>query len=71
MVYKEKDIVYDNGNIWVAKDTKQKLYIVFRGTLTHSISDSAYSMDEDGLQLAKWRANYLARGHHRKTEVLQ
>lgn len=67
MGYKEKDIVYENGDIWVAKDTKQKLYIVFRRTPTHSISDSAYHMDEDGLQLAKWRANYLARGHHRKT----
>lgn len=58
---KEKDIVYDVGNYWVYKDVKKKAYIVFVVGDTHSTSDSAYSMDDDGLSIAKARADYLAK----------
>ena len=61
MSYKESDIVYERGRAWVLKDRKQPhpTYVVFVTGVTHSTCDSAYPLDEDGLSLAKARANYL------------
>ena len=60
MTYSVKDIIHENGKYWVARDKRQKLYIVFKITITHSVSDSAYSLDENGLSIAIARCNYLA-----------
>lgn len=60
---RESDIAYEapNGRAWVLKDTKRKprSYTVMIVGVTHSTSDSAYSFDEDGLSIAKARADYL------------
>jgi hypothetical protein len=53
----EKDIVFENDIAWVYRD-KDK-YTVFRSGVTHSTSDSAYPLDDDGLSLAVARAKYL------------
>lgn len=59
----ESEIVYDNGNFWVHADKKQSAYVVYRSGITHSVSDSAYAMNADGLSIAKARADYLANRH--------
>lgn len=61
MSYKEADIAYENGRAWVFRDTKGKCYTVFTVGVTHSTSDSAYPLDDDGLSIAKARADYLAK----------
>lgn len=60
MAYKVKDIVHENGDYWVARDKKHKAYIVYKNVITHAVSDSAYSLDEDGLSIAIARCDYLA-----------
>jgi len=55
---KEKDIVYDLGSAWVGK--QKDAYVVFITGITHSTSDSAYALTEDGLSIAVARAKYLA-----------
>ena len=55
---KEKDIVYDLGSVWVGK--QKNGYVVFITGITHSTSDSAYALTEDGLSIAVARAKYLA-----------
>lgn len=57
----EKDIIYERDGFWVCKDRGS--YIVFRPSpsFTHSISDSGFPIDEDGLSCAKARVDYLAR----------
>lgn len=59
---KETDIVYEtkNGKAWILIDKKNACYIVFESGLTHSVSDSAYPLNDDGLSIAKVRANYLS-----------
>jgi hypothetical protein len=57
----EADIAYENGRHWVFKDKRRNLYVVFTAGITHSESDSAYALDEDGLSIAKARCDYLAR----------
>jgi hypothetical protein len=57
MSYKEKDIKHEIGNYFVL-DTKDS-YGVFKNELTHSVSDSFYKRDKDGLEIAIYRANYL------------
>lgn len=57
---KEKEIVYENGPAWVHEDKKKPAYVVYLAGITHSTSDSAYHLNEDGLSLAKARADYLA-----------
>lgn len=56
-MYKESDIVYETPKSWVLKE-KDK-YIVYKIGITHSVSDSAYKLDSDGLSIAIARANYL------------
>jgi hypothetical protein len=63
---KERDIVYENGTAWVFKDIRKDCYTVFRAGITHSTSDSAYALDEDGLSLAKARVDYFAKRNSNK-----
>lgn len=60
MSYKVSDIEYENGDIWILRDAKNKCYTVFRSGVTHSVSDSSYPIGPDGLSIAKARADYLA-----------
>lgn len=62
---KEADIVYENGKTWVYRDKKNSCYTVFRSGFTHSTSDSSYHLNEDGLSLAKARADYFAKQEKR------
>lgn len=55
---RESDIVHENGDYWVAKE--RVAYTVYKSGITHSVSDSAYSKDADGLSIAIARCNYLA-----------
>jgi hypothetical protein len=54
---KESDIVYENGNYWVARERDR--YTVYQSGATHSISDSSYGKSKDGLTLAIARCDYL------------
>lgn len=54
---KESDIVHERGDFWVFKDKKG--YHVMKAGITHSTSDSSYTLDENGLSVAKARCNYL------------
>jgi hypothetical protein len=56
---KEKDIKHENGNYWVL-DTK-KSYAVMKNGVTHSVSDSEYPRNSNGLSIAIYRCNYLAK----------
>lgn len=53
-----KDIVYENGNVWVMKG--KDAYYVMANTITHSVSESAYNLDQDGLSLAMRRCDWCA-----------
>ena len=55
---KESQIKHENGAYWVL-DTK-RAYEVLRAGSTHSVVDSAYARDADGLSIAIARCNYLA-----------
>ncbi len=56
---REKDMVYENGKAWVWR-AKDCYYVMISG-ITHSTSDSAYSLDDNGLGIAKARCDYLAK----------
>jgi hypothetical protein len=56
---RENDIAYENGNAWVWK--AKDCYCVMVCGITHSTSDSAYALDDDGLGIAKARCDYLAK----------
>lgn len=60
---KEEDIVYENGNYWVLKSKKGHCYFVMGSSPgnTHSVSDSTYSLDDDGLSIAIARCNWMAK----------
>lgn len=58
---READIVYENPKAWVFRDVKRQCYTVFVIGTTHSTSDSSYTLDEDGLSIAKVRADYFAK----------
>lgn len=53
-MFKEKDIMHENGKYWVLND--KGMYRVMISGLTHAKTDSAYS----SLDLAIARCNYLA-----------
>ena len=57
---RESDIVAESGHYWVYRDNARKRYTVFVNGSTHSVSDSAYPLDDDGLSLALARMNYLS-----------
>ena len=56
---KESDIIYEKGNYWIGRDRKVNAYIVFKIGATHSVSDSAYCENPNGLSIAKARIEYL------------
>ena len=58
---KDANIVHDTGKYWVYRDRKNHAYTVYIATLTHSIPESSYRLDNDGLSVAIARADYLAR----------
>ena len=64
MSYREADISYERPKAWVLDDKKRNCYTVFLVGCTHSTSDSSYARDEDGLSIAKARADYLDRKQH-------
>lgn len=57
----EADIMYEKGSYWVGRDKAPKAYVVYKIGLTHSTSDSAYPMTDDGLSIAICRCKYLAK----------
>ena len=61
MSYKEHDIKHQNDKFWVL-DTGNS-YDVMKENGTHSICDSAYSHNSDGLSIAIARCDYLAKIH--------
>jgi len=58
MTLRARDIIHENGNMWVLRG-KEAYYVMVTG-ITHSKSESAYSPDDDGLSIAVARCNYLA-----------
>lgn len=56
---RESDIVHETPVCWVRRDRKS--YTVFRTSVTHSTSDSAYPKTADGLSIAIARCNYLTK----------
>lgn len=58
---RERDIVYENSPAWIKVDRKQRAYVVMVDGATHATSDSGYSLDADGLSIAKARCDYIAR----------
>lgn len=56
---RESQIVHENGPAWILKGPRS--YTVYLAGVTHSVSDSAFPLDDDGLSIAKCRADYLAK----------
>lgn len=56
---REKDIVHENGRYWVLKD--RLAYTVYRAEVTHSVADSSYAPNAEGLSIAIARCDYLAK----------
>ncbi len=56
---KESQIKHEAGDFWVCDADKQ--YTVYESGITHSLSDSSYQHNEDGLSIAIARCNYLAK----------
>ncbi|KGC71040.1 bbp45 domain protein [Burkholderia pseudomallei] len=59
-MYREDDIVHENGKAWVLRDRPQKVYAVCVSGTTHSTVDSAYELNPDGLSIAIARCDYVA-----------
>lgn len=57
---RESAIVYERGLYWVYKE--KTCYTVYKPYQSVAcIADSSYPLDEDGLSIAKARADYLQR----------
>lgn len=56
---REAEIIFETGKSWVHADAKRKAYVVYLIGLTHSTSDSSYTMTDDGKSIAVARAQYL------------
>lgn len=56
---KEKDVMHENGNYWVLNTGNS--YAVMVNKVTHSVSNSHYSHDSDGLSIAIAYCDYLAK----------
>lgn len=61
MTIREADIVYEGLRAWVFDDRKRDCYTVFLVGITHSTSDSSYPRSDDGLSIAKARADHFNR----------
>ena len=57
---RESDIMHENGDYWVARDSATKSYLVLKNGATHSVSDSGYALTADGLSIAIARCDWLA-----------
>jgi len=57
---KSHGIVQSFDYAWIHRDRRQARYVVYRNTITHSESDSAYPLDDNGLSLAMVRAKYIS-----------
>ncbi len=55
---KEENIKFEVGEYWILETWKS--YTVMKNVGTHSVSDSEYNRDADGLSIAIARCNYLA-----------
>lgn len=62
----ESDIMYESngtrGHYWVMRDRKGYRVLKTNPSFTHSISDSLYPKNKDGLSCAIARCHYLANG---------
>lgn len=56
---REDDIMYENGEYWVARD--RNCYTVMKNGNVSAVSDSGYAKTPDGLSIAIARVDYLAR----------
>lgn len=63
---RESDIMHENGDFWVLRE--RKTYVVCRNVGTHSVTDSAYDRNPDGLSIAIARCDYLAFANPAKTD---
>lgn len=61
----EENIILENGDYWVYRENKA--YVVYKTGLTHSTSDSAFALTENGKSIAIARCNYLAKRDAEKT----
>ena len=55
----EARIRHENGAFWVWED--KDAFTVYRAGVTHSTPDSSYAPTDDGLSLAIYRCDYLAK----------
>lgn len=63
----ESDIMFDdNAFAWVLRDKPGRCYAVMLYNFTHSVTDCAFPLTDDGLSLAVARAKYLAEREHAK-----
>jgi hypothetical protein len=60
----ESKIRHENGSFWVFED--RNAFTVYKAGITHSKPDSSYAPTDDGLSLAVYRCDYLA-----KREILK
>lgn len=65
----ESRIVYEVGDYWVLRE--RAAYTVYKASVTHSVSDSSYRRDLDGLSIAIARCNYLAKRNDEKRNPTQ
>jgi len=56
----KQDVMYERGAAQVLRDRSNSRFVVLVAGSTHSTSDSAYPLDDDGLILAMLRAETLA-----------
>lgn len=67
MAYVESDIMHDdNAFAWVLRDKPGKCYAVMRYNFTHSVTDCAFPLTDDGLGLAIARAKYISKRERQK-----
>jgi len=55
----ESKIRHENGSFWVFED--KNAFTVYKAGITHSTPDSSYALTDDGLSLAVYRCDYLAK----------
>lgn len=56
---REQDIIYESGPAFVLRTTNSYEVLVNKGT--HSVVGSAYRKTDDGLSIAKARADFIAK----------
>ena len=55
----ESKIRHENGSFWVFEE--KNAFTVYKAGITHSTPDSSYAPTDDGLSLAVYRCDYLAK----------